>query len=184
VLAAVGAERAHLVGVSFGGWTALQQQLARPGRVAALTLVDPAGFGPLTVRSYRWVVLCGMAGLLPGGLRRRAARRLVNATINEVALLRLGLAGRGFRRRLPTPPVVPDEHVRRIAVPVQLLLGARSALHDSAAVAARVTAVVPHWRVEVVPDAGHALVLDAPGLVVDRVLGFSRSEPRPGSAGS
>jgi hypothetical protein len=35
-----------------------------------------------------------------------------------------------------------------------------------------------------VPDAGHALVMDAPGLVVDRVLAFSPSEHRPESAGS
>jgi pimeloyl-ACP methyl ester carboxylesterase len=172
VLAAAGAERAHLVGVSFGGWTALQQQLSGGGRVAAVTLVDPAGFGVPTARFYRWIILSGLAGMLPAGLRRRAARRLGNATVNETALIRLGLAGRGFRRRLPNPPVLGDEQLRRIAVPVQVLLGARSTLHDSAGVARRIAAVVPGWRVEVVPDTGHALVLDAPGLVADRVLGF------------
>jgi pimeloyl-ACP methyl ester carboxylesterase len=182
VLAAVGAERAHLVGVSFGGWTAVQQQLSGGGRVAAVTLVDPAGFAPLTGRFYRWIVLSGLAGLLPAGLRRRAARRLVNATINETALMRLGMAGRGFRRRLPTPPVLTDDELRRIAVPVQVLLGARSRLHQADEVAARVAAVVPNWRVEVVPDAGHALVMDVPGLVVDRVLAFATTGLPPGSA--
>jgi pimeloyl-ACP methyl ester carboxylesterase len=182
VLAAVGAERAHLVGVSFGGWTAVQQQLSGGGRVAAVTLVDPAGFAPLTGRFYRWIVLSGLAGLLPAGLRRRAARRLVNATINETALMRLGMAGRGFRRRLPTPPVLTDDELRRIAVPVQVLLGARSRLHQADEVAARFAAVVPNWRVEVVPDAGHALVMDVPGLVVDRVLAFATTGLPPGSA--
>jgi pimeloyl-ACP methyl ester carboxylesterase len=181
VLAAVGAERAHLVGVSFGGWTALEQQLSRGGRVAAVTLVDPAGFGAMTARFYRWIILCGMAGMLPARQRRRAARRLVNATINETELMKLGLAGRGFRRRLPTPPVYGDDQLRQIAVPVQVLLGGRSTLHDSTEVAGRLAAVVPEWRVEVVPDAGHALVMDVPGLVVDRVLGFPPTPTEDGA---
>ena len=182
VLAAVGAQRAHLVGTSFGGWTALQQQLTDGGRVAALTLVDPAGFAPLTGRFYRWLVLGGLAGLLPAAVRGQAARWLDNPTITETELLRLGLAGRGFRRRLPVPPVLTDEELRAVAVPVQLLLGARSVLHDSAAVAERVAAVAPGWRVEVVPDTGHALVLDRVDLVVDRVLAFPAAvDGAPGS---
>ncbi|MCZ2846768.1 alpha/beta fold hydrolase [Modestobacter sp. VKM Ac-2978] len=56
--------------------------------------------------------------------------------------------------------------------PVQLLLGQRSALHDSAAVAERVRTVVPGWRVELVPGTGHALSIEAPELVVRRVLEF------------
>jgi pimeloyl-ACP methyl ester carboxylesterase len=182
VLAGVGARRAHLVGTSFGGWTALQQQLGDGGRVAALTLVDPAGFAPLTGRFYRWLVLGGLAGLLPAALRGRAARLLDNPTLIETELLRLGLAGRGFRRRLPAPPVLTDDELRAVAVPVQLLLGGRSALHDAAEVAARVAAVVPGWQVEVVPDTGHALVLDRVDLVVDRVLAVTpAAEDAPGS---
>jgi hypothetical protein len=65
---------------------------------------------------------------------------------------------------------------------VQLLLGGRSALHDAAAVAARVASVAPGWRVEVVPGTGHALVLDRVELVVDRVLAVPpAAEDAPGS---
>ena len=172
VLAATGARRAHLVGSSFGGWTALMAQHQDvEGRIAALTLVDPAGFAPVDRRFLRWVVLGGLAALLPARLRRRAAHRLVNGTLLEGELLRLGIAGRGFRRRLPTPPVLTDAELAAVAVPTRLLLGERSALHDSAAVAARVRRVAPAWSVELVPGTGHALPLEAPGLVVDRVLG-------------
>ena len=174
VLAAVGARRAHLVGSSFGGWTALvAQQQDAECRVAALTLVDPAGFAPVDRRFLRWVLLSGLAALLPAPLRRPAARRLVNGTLLEPELLRLGVAGRGFRRRLPTPPPLTDADLAAVEVPVRLLLGERSALHESAAVAARVRAVAPSWQVEVVPGTGHALQLEAAGLVVDRVLGRS-----------
>jgi pimeloyl-ACP methyl ester carboxylesterase len=172
VLAAVGARRAHLVGSSFGGWTALMaQRQDTEGRIAALTLVDPAGFAPLDRRFLRWVVLGGLAALLPAGLRRRAARRLVNGTLLEGELLRLGIAGRGFRRRLPGPPVLTDAELAAVRVPTHLLLGERSALHDSHRVAERVRRAAPGWHVEVVPGTGHALPLEAPDLVVDRVLG-------------
>jgi pimeloyl-ACP methyl ester carboxylesterase len=171
LLAALDVRGAHLVGSSYGGWTALTaQRQDTEQRIAALTLLDPAGFAPLDRRFLRWVVLGGLAALLPRGLRHRAAVRLGNGTLREDALLRLGLAGRGFRRRLPTPPVVTDEQLAAVQVPTQLLLGADSTLHDSAAVAARVRRAAPLWHVEVVPGTGHALPLEAVGLVVDRVL--------------
>lgn len=180
VLTALGAQRAHLVGSSFGGWTALEQQLGGGGRVGALTLLDPAGFAPLTGRFYRWIILGGMAGLLPRALRHRAAGRLGNGTLREDALMKLAVAGRSFRRRLPGPPVYTDEQLRAVPVPVQVLLGGRSALHDPQAVAARLAEVVPAWRTEIVPGTGHALPLEAPALVLDRIAGFTRPDQRGG----
>ncbi|MFF0309561.1 alpha/beta fold hydrolase [Streptosporangium sp. NPDC004379] len=172
VLAAAGAERAHVVGSSYGGWTAVEQQLGGGGRVAALTLLDPAGFAPLTGRFYRWLIVGGMAALLPRALRRRVAGAVGNGTLREDALMRLMTAGRSFRRRLPVPPVYTDEQVRELSVPVQVLLGARSTLHDAQAVAARLAGIAPSWRVEIVPGTGHALPVEAPDLVTERILTF------------
>lgn len=171
-LAGVGAQRAHLVGMSFGGWTAVQHQLHEPGRVAAVTLLDPAGFGPVTGRFYRWVVLGGLAGLLPAPLRHAAGRRLVNGTLAEDELMALVRASTAFRRRVPNPPELTDAELAAVPVPVQLLLGERSAMNDADAVAERVRSVVPGWQVEIVPGTGHALPLEAPDLVVARVLAF------------
>src|SRR5689334_16845571 len=172
VLAAVGAERAHLVGSSFGGWTALEHERHLPGRVSAVTLVDPAGLAELSGRFYRWLILGGLTALLPAPLRHRAAGALGNGTLQEDELMRLGLAARSFRRRLPSPPVWSDADLAAVTTPVQLLLGATSAMHDSDAVARRIAAVAPSWRVEVVPGTGHALPLEAADLVVARVLAF------------
>jgi pimeloyl-ACP methyl ester carboxylesterase len=173
LLAAVGARRAHLVGVSWGGYLALEHEVRHPGRVAAVTLVDPAGFAPWSGRALRWLILTGLAGmLLPRGLRRRAARRLHNRTIENDELMRVARAAVRFRRPLTRLQVLTDEQLAAVRVPVQALLGAESVLHDSAAVAARLADVVPSWRVEVFPDAGHALVMDAEDDVIDRVLTF------------
>ncbi|MEU7833706.1 alpha/beta fold hydrolase [Nonomuraea sp. NPDC049129] len=172
VLVATGAERAHVVGASYGGWTAVEQQLGGGGRVAALTLVDPAGFAPMTGRFLRWLIVGGMAALFPRALRRRVADAVGNGTLREDVLMKLVAAGRSFRRRLPIPPVYTDEQVRELSVPIQVLLGARSAMHDAQAVAARLAEIAPSWRVEIVPGTGHALPVEAPDLVVERILAF------------
>jgi pyruvate dehydrogenase E2 component (dihydrolipoamide acetyltransferase) len=46
VLDAVGADRTHLVGHSMGGAVALAVTARDPRRIASLTLIAPAGFGP------------------------------------------------------------------------------------------------------------------------------------------
>jgi len=172
VLAEVGAERAHVVGSSYGGWTAIEQQLGGGGRVAALTLVDPVGFASSYGRFYRWVIVGGMAAQLPRALRHRVAGAVGNGALREDALMKLMLAGRSFRRRMPIPPAYTDEQVREPSVPVQVLLGARSALHDVQAIAVRLAEIAPSWRVEIVPDTGHALPVEAPELVTERILAF------------
>ncbi|BAJ31834.1 MULTISPECIES: alpha/beta fold hydrolase [Kitasatospora] len=170
VLAGLDLTGAHLVGCSYGGWVALRHRLHHPGRAGALTLLDPAGFNGFGPRFYGWLIAGGMAASAPRALRPRLARALGNGAVLEAELMRLGRAATGFRRALPVPPVFTDEEVRRLDGPALFLLGARSALHDSRAVADRIARLLPAVRVEVVPDAGHSLPIDRPGLVADRIL--------------
>jgi len=181
VLAAVGAERAHLAGFSAGAWAATEQQLGKGGRVAALTLVDPGGFSPITGRFLRWATVGGMVAMLPRALRHRLAGVAGNGVLREDGLMELMRAGWSFRRRVPIPAVYTDERIRELSVPVQMLLGARSALLDARAVAARLADVAPSWRVEIVPGTGHSLSVEAPDLVIERILTFP-SQARPGIA--
>ncbi|MEU3453497.1 alpha/beta fold hydrolase [Micromonospora sp. NPDC006766] len=71
-LAALNVERAHLVGMSFGGWVALEYALHRPGHAETITLLDPAGFGRVTGRFLAWVMLGGLAAFAPRPVRRLA----------------------------------------------------------------------------------------------------------------
>ncbi|MET7332655.1 alpha/beta fold hydrolase [Nonomuraea sp. NPDC005650] len=181
VLAAVGAERAHVAGFSYGGWTAVEQQLGGGGRVAALTLVDPGGLAPLPRRFVRWALAGAIASMLPRTLRHPMAGVVGNGALREDGLMSLMQAGWSFRRRLPLPPAYTDEQIRELSVPVQVLLGARSALLDAQAVAARLADIAPSWRVEIVPGTGHGLPVEAPDLVAKRILAFP-GQVRPGTA--
>ncbi|MFE9429230.1 alpha/beta fold hydrolase [Kitasatospora sp. NPDC006697] len=170
LLAALELPAAHLVGCSYGGWLAFSHHLHHPGRAASLTLVDPAGLADYGLRFYAWLIAGGLASAAPRPLRPGLARLVGNSAILESELMRLMRASVGFRRALPAPPVFSDEELRRLTVPALFLLGGRSAMHDSREVAARLAALVPSARVEIVPDAGHALPTDQPALVADRIL--------------
>lgn len=172
VLAAVGAERAHLAGFSSGGLIAVEQQLSGGGRVAALTLVDPGGFAPIAGRFLRWATVGAVASMLPRALRHRVAGAANHGELREDGLMELLRAGWSFRRRVLIPPPYTDEQIRKLSVPVQVLLGARSALHNAQAVAARLADIAPSWRVEIVPGTGHSLPVEAPDLVAERILTF------------
>ncbi|MEU1388217.1 MULTISPECIES: alpha/beta hydrolase [unclassified Nonomuraea] len=102
--------------------------------------------------------------------------------VGLTGLVRLARAGGwSFRRHVLIPSPYTDEQIREVAVPVQVLLGARSALHDAQAVAARLADIAPSWRVEIVPGTGHSLPIEAPDLAVERILSFP-AQGRPGTA--
>ncbi|NUO57904.1 MAG: alpha/beta hydrolase [Hamadaea sp.] len=171
VFAEVGVTQVHLIGCSYGGWTALQLALRHPERVATMTLLDPAGFGKVGGRFLTWVILGGLAGMAPRPVRHRAARWLRNATLLDDDLMGLARATMGFRRRLPVPPALTDDELRGCSTPALVLLGERSQLYDAASVARRLQAL-GDFAVEIVPDTGHDLPVSHPSLVVERALGL------------
>jgi pimeloyl-ACP methyl ester carboxylesterase len=144
---------AHLVGLSYGGWVAMNQAIRAPGRVASITLIDPAGLTKLDARWWLWFSISGLATLTPMPLRRRLARWLDSPFMLEQELIKLMWAGsRGFRMEPKFPGVLTDDELRAITVPVLLIAGARSALLTPAEARAR-GSVMPHAEVAIVPGS-------------------------------
>jgi pimeloyl-ACP methyl ester carboxylesterase len=153
LLAQLSDRPAHLVGASYGGWVAMNQAIRAPGRVASLTLLDPAGLTKLDTRFWVWLSISGLATLAPMPLRRRLGRWLDNPTMTERELLTLMWAGiRGYRMEPKFPGVLTDDELRAITVPVLLVTGARSAMLTPAEARAR-GSVMPHAEVAVVPGS-------------------------------
>jgi pimeloyl-ACP methyl ester carboxylesterase len=141
---------AHLVGMSYGGWVAMNQAIRAPGRVASITLLDPAGLTKLDARFWCWLSISGLATLTPMPLRRRLARWLDNPAMLRQELTTLMWAGsRGYRMEPKFPAILTDEELRAIAVPVLLITGARSAL---------ITPKQAHDRASHLPQAEVAIV--------------------------
>jgi len=153
LLAQLSDRPAHLVGFSYGGWVAMNQAIRAPGRVASVTLLDPAGLTGIDARFYRWLTITGLATLTPMPLRRRLARWLDTPGMVDQALMTLMWAGiRGFRAEPKKPAILTDDELGRITVPVLLITGARSALITPAQACDRASRM-PHAEVAVVPGS-------------------------------
>jgi pimeloyl-ACP methyl ester carboxylesterase len=144
---------AHLVGFSYGGWVAMNQAIREPGRVASITLLDPAGLTKLDARFWWWLTVTGLATMTPMPLRRRPARWLDNPVMLDQELMTLMWAGiRGYRAEQKFPGVLTDDELRAIDVPVLLITGARSAMLTPKEARAR-GSLMPHAEVAIVPGS-------------------------------
>jgi pimeloyl-ACP methyl ester carboxylesterase len=177
---------AHLVGFSYGGWVAMNQAIRAPGRVASLTLLDPAGLTKVDARFWWWLSVAGLASMTPMPLRRHFARWLDSPAMLQPELMTLMWAAlRGYHAEPKFPAVLTDDELRAIAVPVLLITGARSAL---------LTPAEAHARGSVIPDAEVAIVPGSHGgfdridALNDRMAAFIKAHAagdqaaRPGTA--
>ncbi|WP_031071542.1 alpha/beta fold hydrolase [Streptomyces sp. NRRL WC-3742] len=176
VLSGLGLERVHLVGVSYGGWLALNQAIHHPERVASVTALDPGGIEKVPARFYAHMV-GGLFGMLaPRRYRPALGRLLANPALSAppemIAPLMLAMRSYKPGSRPPARPFT-DEELASIALPVLVLVGRRSALLRPRQVVERVTGLVPGVRAEIVERAGHGLNLERPELVNERLLAFA-----------
>lgn len=170
VFEGLGLDRAAVAGMSLGGWAALDYTIRRPHRVSRLVLGCPGGLGPQ--RQWR-ILAAGLLTLFGRRARRGSVGFLVGLNPAEgkdaVVLQEIMEVFTRFRPRTETLPVFPDEALRSLSVPVQVTVGERDQMFDSARTAQRVRECVPQARVRVLPGVGHALTSQT-----EPVLGFLR----------
>jgi pimeloyl-ACP methyl ester carboxylesterase len=181
-LDALGLDCVSLVGMSFGGWLALNYAVAVPQRVRRLVLLSPGGLLPMvkqfTVRGMLMV-------FLPTRLTVNSFFRWLGFTeraySNILELIYLGL--KHFRMPLETarigPAVVSDEALRTLPVPTLLLIGDHEVISDPASALERARRLIPDFRGELVSGSRHEMYVRQHRIVDARVLEFideSRSD--------
>ncbi|NNH73606.1 alpha/beta hydrolase [Nocardia uniformis] len=181
-IAALGLERVHLMGVSIGGWLAVQTAIHRPARLASVILLDPA----VTFAPVAWkMIVVSLGSVIPGmpqALRHRLLSWIsggaqVDDTIPEARLIASGM--RGFQQRQPTPAQPKNEQLQAITTPMLAIIAGASIIHNPAKAAARARRV-PGAQVELWPGRSHAINGEAPDEIADRVGKFLDSLPSRG----
>jgi pimeloyl-ACP methyl ester carboxylesterase len=155
VLNGLGSERAALVGISQGGWTALKFATARPERVAALVLLAPAG---ITTARLSFLLRALPLSLL-GRRGGEAINRIVfgKQPIHPDAAAFMDVIMTHFKPRVGALPNFTDAELARLTMPTLLIAGAQDALYPSAKTAARLQAHASDLTVRMLPEMGHVL---------------------------
>ncbi|MFL0177635.1 alpha/beta fold hydrolase [Mycobacterium sp. SMC-13] len=177
VLEGIGLAAVHLVGHSYGGWTAAQTAARVPDRLASVTLIEPVNtVARLSTRFWR----TGALLLLPGAERKR---RIVAEILGHPApgsmldsvmelVMAAGTAFASFGT--PFPRYMPDALLRSVEVPVQVLL-AGNTIHDSERGLDRIRRVVPSWGHRLWPETTHMLPCEAVSDVVACIRSFAHA---------
>ncbi len=169
VLDHLGLERAAFTGASLGGWLALDYATRRPGRVGKLALLCPGGIGRQKVGFLLKALLYKPFG--QWGMRRSIKVVAgVDARAMPAVAEYLAVTFTHFLPRTERLPVFSDEALRTLTMPVLVVVGGRDAMFDSAGTAERVTRLVPHADVALLPEVAHSIVGET-----QRVLDFLRA---------
>ncbi|WNG83148.1 alpha/beta hydrolase [Mycobacterium sp. ITM-2016-00316] len=175
VIAGLGPARVHLLGVSMGGWLAVNAALRTPDRIASIMVLDPAmTFGRIPAKAVIASIALAVPRF-PARLRRRVMSWLadgapVDKTLPEAELL--DAAATGFVMCQPAPRMFDDDALRSLALPVLAIIAGRSVIHHPARAAARARRLLVTGKVELWPDASHAVSGEFPDRIAERALAF------------
>lgn len=185
LLDAIGIERATVIGFSFGGGVALEMAVTQPSCVESLglaaTVMPDRPFEPIFMESLREVartirtdgVAAAMAG--PWAANPLFVHSFTKVGIREaIAAIVAGFPGAEFlatqRDQVERDWTIPEK-LGEIAVPTRVMVGEME-MPGFRAFADEAASGVPGATLEVVPDCGHLLPLEAPEAVAEMILGL------------
>jgi pimeloyl-ACP methyl ester carboxylesterase len=162
VMAGLGVTRAALVGISLGGWLALEYATRRPETVSAIGLLCPGGVG-----KHKNILVWALPLLMLGKWgRQKIMQRMAGGVAAPKDLppaakafgAFMDLIFANFRPRTEVLPPFADADLARLDMPLLCILGARDVMIDSAGTRERLTRNVARAEVVWLPEAGHLLI--------------------------
>jgi pimeloyl-ACP methyl ester carboxylesterase len=174
-------DRAHLAGMSYGGWLTLNYAIGAPERVDRIVLLSPAGsFLPLVKQFFvrtmplmflprRFVVNSFMNWLTyKENLKDPHTRAIYDCVVDQMYL-----GARYFRMQASVMPgVFSDDELGRLQAPTLLLIGQQEVIYDPAASLERARRLIPNFEGELVPRASHDMSFSQAQFVDARILEF------------
>jgi pimeloyl-ACP methyl ester carboxylesterase len=168
----LGIQQAFLLGHSQGGWIALSMALAYPQRVKKLVLLAPAA----SIASFGWLTKLVLA--LAGRMIRPSARFILKtqgaqgAVFDEALVHLMDTMSKHCLPATMVPTEYSDEELKQISMPTLLLIGDQEIIYKPAAAIERARRFIPNLEADIIPSAGHTLMMEQAEAVNARVLEF------------
>ena len=179
VFAQLGIQKAHAVGLSRGGWLALNLALQAPHCLERVVLLSPAAsfiaLTPFFQALSRLVIRIPLRSVLKVVLYSWVAPGFSIHPVFErqfiLGLLQWNWAvnARGFSGVMPS--VFPPEELKELRMPILLLTGDHDRLNPPRAIR-QARQMIAHLEADIVAQAGHMLSMEQPGSVDQRILNF------------
>jgi pimeloyl-ACP methyl ester carboxylesterase len=179
VLDELGISQTHVVGLSRGGWLALNLAIHAPHRLEKIVLLSPAASFIMLNRFFSAIV--GSVMRIPTRFVAKIALYswvtrgfVVNDVFAEQFILGLqnwnwAMGYNGYSGVMPS--VFPDGELRQIKNPILMLIGDQDKLNPPK-VLEQAKRMIPQIETEIIPNAGHLLSMEQPVLADARVLKF------------
>jgi pimeloyl-ACP methyl ester carboxylesterase len=161
VLNHLGVARTSIVGISLGGWLALDYAIRRPARVQRVAVLCPGGIGRQKVGIVFATLLSSLFG--KRGKRWLMERILGRTPVDPPPPVKafvdfMALIHRHFRPRMVKMPVFSDSALANLRMPLLAIVGARDVLLDSAGTKRRLEQHAANAQVVYLPEAGHLIM--------------------------
>lgn len=176
-LEGLGISRAHVVGHSFGGWSAANLAIHHPSRVATLSLLDPVQtFSGLPWQVYAASIPAAVP-LLPQSWRDEALAYIggsdepIDRSDPVIAMVDAGTQHYVSKRSFPQRPT--DDQLRALPMSVYAAMAGASVMTaDPQGASAWARATVPHIEIRVWPGSSHSLPMEQPERIGAELLAF------------
>jgi pimeloyl-ACP methyl ester carboxylesterase len=165
-------EKAFLMGHSHGGWLTLNMALHYPDRLRAIVLLAPAAsIYPLGLIP-KLIMYLGAMKIRPPA-RSMFKKMAPKGIVYEEAFIQLmEVVTKQCVPAMLFPDVYTDDELKQIEPPVLLLIGALEKIYNLKKAIERAERLIPKLTSEIIPNAGHTLMMDQPDIINRRVLDF------------
>ncbi|WP_241843198.1 alpha/beta fold hydrolase [Agromyces albus] len=164
----------NLLGVSIGGWTAMNLAIHQPEKVTSVTLLDPAvTFADIAPEAVVRSIPASVAWFPKSWRDDFNSWTAGGAPVDDspiAAMIESGM--QHYALKLPAPARFAESAVADVRMPVLVIMAGKSVMHDSAAAAEFADRTLHDGTVLVYEDASHAINGEYPERIADDVASF------------
>jgi pimeloyl-ACP methyl ester carboxylesterase len=162
---------ADLMGISYGGFLAVNYALKFKERVGRLVLLCPGiPLGPFTAQ---WMIRGMPMMLWPSAATVKWFIKGASTTRGQDDLLRVFIAGMtGARSMKVIRPSFHEDEWKQLKMPILLLVGDHEIMYEPVQAIRQAKQLVPHSQAELIENAGHFLLADQAEQINQKALKF------------